>query len=71
MLQLQVRLSIVGRAYEIERLRENVAQKQDLIRELKLSVERAYDPDLIMQTAKSKLGLDLTPPQRIRKISLN
>ena len=71
MLQLHVRLSIVSRSYELQEQRDSMMQKQDEIREIKLSIERVSEPDFIMQTAKTKLNLSLTPPQRIRKILID
>lgn len=71
MLQLHVRLSIVGKSYDLEQLRDSAMQKQDQIREIKLSLERVTEPDFIMQMAKTKLNLALTPPQRIRKITID
>ncbi len=66
--QLHVRLEIVNSMYKLESLRTEQTYAQSNISELSFALEKLYMPDFVVRNAKNKLGLEVTPPQRIRRL---
>lgn len=70
LLQVSVRVVLTERAYKLEEVRASILSSDELLREARLELARVYDPVFIKQQAKERLGMEATPPQRIRRISL-
>jgi len=66
--QLHVRLEIVNSMYKLESLKTEQSYAQSNISELGFALEKLYMPDFVVRNAKNKLGLEVTPPQRIRRL---
>lgn len=66
--QIYTRLEIVNSLYKLDDLRAEKTYKQSAVSELSFALEKLYQPDLIVRNAESKLGLVITPPQRIRRL---
>ena len=66
--QIYTRLEIVNSLYKLDDLRAEKTYKQSTVSELNFALEKSYQPDLIVRNAESKLGLVITPPQRIRRL---
>ena len=66
--QIYTRLEIVNSLYKLDELRADKTYKQSTLSELNFALEKLYQPDLIVRNAENKLGLVITPPQRIRRL---
>ncbi len=66
--QIYTRLEIVNSLYKLDELRAEKTYKQSSVSELNFALEKLYQPDLIVRNAENKLGLVITPPQRIRRL---
>ena len=67
-LQLNARLEKMNALYKLDDLRSEIIINQSALSELNFALEQLYQPDFIVRNAENRLGLVVTPPQRIRRL---
>ena len=68
--QLTVRITIIQKSYGIEELRQqNLSYDQEL-RQLRLQLESAVNPQRLRSRAHKELGMKLIKPQQVRQLLL-
>ena len=69
LLQLCIRVEIIERGYEVERLRSSALKKDAELRQLKLELALATTPRLVSEAAEDRLLMQTLAPDRVRAIS--
>lgn len=67
--QLWIRVSLIQSAYTLEYLRKKVLSNDSFLRQQRLELAYRTRPSALLEQAKARLSMEVSPPQRIRQIS--
>ncbi len=68
-IQLYVRLSVIHKSYDLERLRVDTLKADSELRELEVVYAVTSKPLNVKMRSKKTLGLDITEPSKVRRMN--
>jgi hypothetical protein len=69
--QLWVRISIVSKSYDLERLRSEALQADSELRELRVVYAVQAQPTSVLNRSRVSLGLEPPQPQQLRRVAVS